>query len=192
MAAEVDDPKVVAHKITKKLGEKEFRTYKIIEGIVNHFGVDFTLALLKQTLEIENSGGMLTEAGERRTIGGVFLHLAKGQLPPEQRKVIFYHRLPKQQPATPQLSAENADNQPDERPPAVSAVSEPEPAEAGTAIPQEIVEKLSILRRSATRLREKLATLEAAGQQAGQTMRRRVLETTEQQIAELEERYIRN
>jgi hypothetical protein len=176
--------KVVARQIADALGEQEFRTYKIIEGIVQHCGVDFARALLEQTLEIESGGGMLTLEGDRRrTPGGVFFHLAKGQLSVEERRVIFYNRPPSQQPNTP-ISVENTVAQPNED--TVTPVETSEPVEENRAtLPPEIAEKLAVLERSAARLREKIATLEASGQQAGLKMTRQLLESTEQQIAEI-------
>lgn len=187
MAVEVEDPKKVARKIAKKLGEKEFRVRKIIEELVNYFGVDLARDLLKQTLEIEKSGGMLTPEGDRRrTPGGVFIFLAKQQLPQEARKTIIYYRRPKKQAETP-ISTKSAPIQTSENtPPAIEA---PKPLTATSTIPPEVAEKLTILHRSAERLREKIAALEASGQQAGLVITRRLLESAEQQIAEIERLY---
>jgi len=180
--------KVVAREIADALDEKEFRTYKVIEGIIKHTGVDIARALLEQTLEIEKSGGMLTLEGDhRRSPGGVFFHLAKGQLSAEQRQEVFHNRPPKKQLERP-IPDENAATQSNEG--TTTTVEAHEMVkEIKTTLPPEIVEKLAILQRGATLLRKKIATLEASGQQAGLVMTRRLLESAEQQIAEIEKRY---
>jgi len=180
--------KVVAREIADALGEKEFRTYKTIEGVIKHAGIDLARALLEQTLEIEKNGGMLTlERDRRRSPGGVFFHLAKGQLPLEQRREIFHNRPPRKQPEPP-IPTENATIKTNEG--TTTALTTPEiAAETKTTLPPEIVEKLAILERSAAIMRKKIATLEASGQPAGQTMTRRLLASTEQQIAEIKKRY---
>ena len=58
--------------------------------IVGLIGVQRAKELLEQTIQIESSGGMLTAKGtRRRTAGGVFLTLAKSNISPLEREIIF-------------------------------------------------------------------------------------------------------
>ncbi len=62
----------------------------LIENVVKVLGVARADALLEQVQAVEASGGMLTVAGDRRrTSGGVFLHLLKGQITPDEYEQIF-------------------------------------------------------------------------------------------------------
>jgi hypothetical protein len=57
---------------------------------VQHAGADFAREMLKETMELEAIGGMLTADGtRRRTPGGVYFYITKGKLSPELRQVIF-------------------------------------------------------------------------------------------------------
>jgi hypothetical protein len=61
-----------------------------ITGIVQVLGEEGALTLLKETLEIEKSGGMMLADGtRRRSPGGVYFQLARRKLPPEDKKNIF-------------------------------------------------------------------------------------------------------
>jgi hypothetical protein len=62
----------------------------LIENVVKVLGVARADALLAQVEEIEASGGMMTVAGDRRrTAGGVFLYLLKGQIRADEYELIF-------------------------------------------------------------------------------------------------------
>jgi len=81
--------KTLAQEIADILGEKQPLARKQIETIVGRFGDDGALQLLQETLAIEANGGMLTNNGtRRRTVGGVFFHLALQQTEPLQRTQI--------------------------------------------------------------------------------------------------------
>jgi hypothetical protein len=81
---------VVAKEIAKALGEKQRKPVGQIAEIVQFCGVGFTQAILKETLDIEASGGMKTINGERRrTPGGVFFYLARGKMEEDIRNQIF-------------------------------------------------------------------------------------------------------
>ena len=53
-------------------------------------GEERCVAILAEALSIENDGGMLTKAGDRRrTLGGVFLELCRQQTTATERRAIF-------------------------------------------------------------------------------------------------------
>jgi hypothetical protein len=59
---------------------------KQINVIVEKFGVDAAMAMLQETLDIEANGGMLVSEGtRRRTLGGIFFHLARERVEPSER-----------------------------------------------------------------------------------------------------------
>lgn len=99
--------KKAANKIIKKLGEKNGKAHGQIYRLVEHGGIDFVEELLRDTLEIEEQGGLMTLDGKRRrTIGGVFLHLAKQRVPEEYMQIIFHPPRKKQS----EDNANNSDN----------------------------------------------------------------------------------
>jgi hypothetical protein len=80
----------IVRQIATQLGEKAANTRHLIARIVEHLGIDRVQALLHQTLEIEAQGGlMLPDGSRRRTLGGVFFHLARQQMSPELRQTVF-------------------------------------------------------------------------------------------------------
>lgn len=77
-------------KIAKELGEAEETPLAQIAGVVRVLGESAALGLLKETLEIEKSGGMtLANSSGRRSPGGVFFQLARRALSPEDKRAIF-------------------------------------------------------------------------------------------------------
>lgn len=77
--------------ITETLGETDKKPVQQIKNIVKLCGVDFANNILKETLEVEANGGMtITNGDRRRTIGGVFFHLAREQMEEEYRQQIFF------------------------------------------------------------------------------------------------------
>lgn len=84
------------------LGETENpQAYYMIRRIIETLGKECVFGLLRRTLEVENAGGMQTLKGSRRrTIGGVFFHLAKAEYP-EELSFLFTHR--RKRPAPPIL-----------------------------------------------------------------------------------------
>jgi hypothetical protein len=88
--------KILAQEIADILGEKQVLARKQIETIVQRYGEDGARALLQETLDIEASGGMLTNNGtRRRTIGGVFFYLAIQRTQPMERYQIRQNFLKK-------------------------------------------------------------------------------------------------
>jgi hypothetical protein len=61
-----------------------------VKRVVAAIGVDPSLTLLQQTLELETNGGMLTRDGQRRrTPGGVFFQLARAVVPKDLHPQVF-------------------------------------------------------------------------------------------------------
>jgi hypothetical protein len=70
-----------ATTIAERLGETEAVPRHTITRVLKHLGVDRTLALLEEALDIEANGGMiLPDGSRRRTPGGVFFWLIKERL----------------------------------------------------------------------------------------------------------------
>ncbi|HVO71422.1 MAG TPA: hypothetical protein VMT24_15335, partial [Aggregatilineaceae bacterium] len=60
------------------------------EAIVRLCGVGFAQAVLKEALEIDASGGLMTSDGShRRTRGGVFYYLARYRMSPPVRRIVY-------------------------------------------------------------------------------------------------------
>src|ERR1700694_152526 len=75
-------PNMVATMIADRLGETVIGARAQIKRIVQVLGRSQALALLEETLRVEENGGiMVPDGSRRRTPGGVFFHLAytKGQ-----------------------------------------------------------------------------------------------------------------
>ncbi len=84
--------KQIANEIIAKLGEKEPKPVKQIHTIVEMCGPEFAQTLMQDTLKVEADGGMLISSGQRRrSIGGVFFHLARNRVSEELREEIFYN-----------------------------------------------------------------------------------------------------
>ena len=187
-------PKAVAHEIADLLGETYRGPRRKISQIVHLCGVDFAQDILRQTLEIEDSGGMLTNKGDRRrTPGGVFLRLAKEQMDAEIRDKVFppitwQERKRRRKEREQRIAAQKAGEQDPKRQPGTA-----NPAPAGRTVvdmPPEAEAQLQQFQSAAAVLRAKLAAMEATGQGAGVEMTRKVLEKIERQIAALREQYI--
>jgi hypothetical protein len=81
----------IAGEVAAQLDETARKPRKQIESIVAYCGVEFTLEVLQQALEIEAKGGMMISSGDRRrTPGGVFFFLARDRMPNQIRQEIFY------------------------------------------------------------------------------------------------------
>jgi hypothetical protein len=78
--------KTLAQEIAETLGEKGKLVLKQIDVIIEKFGVDSAVAMLRETLDIEANGGMMISEGtRRRTLGGIFFHLARERADPTER-----------------------------------------------------------------------------------------------------------
>lgn len=80
----------VFEAIAKELEETDETPLRQLEAIVMLCGTNFAEAILKETNEIEEAGGIMTSDGERRrTKGGVFFYLARFRMPQELRAVVY-------------------------------------------------------------------------------------------------------
>ncbi len=84
------DIEQVTQEIARHLNETLDGPVRQIRMVVTHMGVEFAREVLRETMAIESTGGMLTaDQSRRRTPGGVFFYLAKGKMPAEARAIIF-------------------------------------------------------------------------------------------------------
>lgn len=95
----------VAQEIADRLGETKPGPRKIVASIIEVRGVEFATDVLRETLEVEENGGLMTQKGDRRrTVGGVYFFIAKGRMTFEQRQAAFpgikdrYKKPPKKAP----------------------------------------------------------------------------------------------
>ena len=96
--------------IADRLGETEELPRQQIIKIVQALGRTQACAILEQTLEIQANGGMLTQnKKQKRTVGGIFFHLAYTTGIPKEGKVLkrLLPRKPAKanQPAQPAVPA---------------------------------------------------------------------------------------
>jgi hypothetical protein len=90
--------------IADTLGETESGPVEQIGRTLELLGPERVQKLVEETLKIEAEGGMLVEGGERRrTTGGVFFKLVKGNTTPEERRAIFPHLQKAEVPPPPTL-----------------------------------------------------------------------------------------
>lgn len=97
------DQRVFVEKVADMLGEHHPATKFQIQLIARTLGREQVMALLKETLALENAGGvMLPDGSRRRTIGGVFFDLVKKRygekLPREVNMYHTYIKLPIRKP----------------------------------------------------------------------------------------------
>lgn len=82
----MDDTAIVT-EIAQALSE---RNTAEVRSVVTALGADRARELVRQALEVEAQGGMMTANGKRRrTPGGIFFHLVRASITPEERKAIF-------------------------------------------------------------------------------------------------------
>ena len=87
---QTDDIKAYAKEVADKLGETNDYPRRQIELLIEHAGREFVAKKLEETEKVEAEGGMKTESGKRRrTKGGVFFYLAKGDMKWKVRNMIF-------------------------------------------------------------------------------------------------------
>lgn len=86
---------MTAQEIAKQLNEPNT---ELIEKIINTLGTERVSEYLQKTLTIEADGGMMTrDSARRRTPGGVFFYVVKGEISKAEQKEIF-PKLPGTQP----------------------------------------------------------------------------------------------
>lgn len=77
-------------EFSEALQENDMQPLGQIRRMVTFIGEDFVRKHLENTLKIEQEGGMMTVEGDRRrTMGGVFFYLVKGDMTLEQRAHVF-------------------------------------------------------------------------------------------------------
>lgn len=87
---EPDEIQQYAAEVAAELNETDDSPREQILKMVEVMGKDFVAKKLEETKKIQENGGMMTEKKDRkRTIGGVFFYVAKGDIKPEQRAAIF-------------------------------------------------------------------------------------------------------
>ena len=79
----------VADSIVEALGETEDKPIRKIHTMVLLCSSAFAQAILEETEEIEEAGGLARTDGERRTKGGVFFYLARYRLPHDIYSIIY-------------------------------------------------------------------------------------------------------
>lgn len=73
---------------------------ELVSQIITVIGEDRALEFLRQALEVEAGGGLVTKAGgRRRTTGGVFFYLVRGGLPAKERRQLWPQDYQKKKPA---------------------------------------------------------------------------------------------
>lgn len=76
-----------AEIIASALGEKNIIG---IQKVVEVIGETRALSYLAETVRVEEKGGLMTKKGKRRrTRGGVWFHLVRKGVSPDERKRIF-------------------------------------------------------------------------------------------------------
>ena len=80
----------LAKEFGEALGEKSGKPLQQIVLLIEKCGLDFVKRIMAETVATEAAGGLVTQDGKRRrTKGGVFFFLAKGQMDPQYRTDIF-------------------------------------------------------------------------------------------------------
>ncbi len=90
LAIPADEIERLARQFGEKLGEKSGKPIRQIALIIEKCGLAFVVKILAETDAIEKAGGLYTQDKKRRrTKGGVFFFLAKGQMEEALRAQIF-------------------------------------------------------------------------------------------------------
>jgi hypothetical protein len=77
---------VTARELAAVLHESQVQ---MIARVLRVLGEERVIAILADALTCEHEGGMLTKAGTRRSMGGIFLQLCREQATREERRKIF-------------------------------------------------------------------------------------------------------
>jgi hypothetical protein len=90
-----DEAWQMANHIARILGERHHTARASIARLVYLCGLPFAQELLERTLDIQRKGGLwLPRQRRKRTAGGVYLHLARQALTPEQQQKVFVRQNP--------------------------------------------------------------------------------------------------
>jgi PHAX RNA-binding domain len=118
----------VAHQVAEQLGETGASQRRQIHTIVWALGPVQTWALVREALEVDAGEGMMTPDGSRRrTVGGIFFHLAYSKGTPEPGKVLTRVPPPSTQQKRKSVSSVQpapANTTPEERKPLLPPVKE--------------------------------------------------------------------
>ncbi len=77
--------RALVQELADQLGEAERGPRALLARVVVTLGADRTRAFLTETLAVEASGGLpLPDGSRRRTLGGVFCHLVRRGVQPEE------------------------------------------------------------------------------------------------------------
>lgn len=100
----------IADSIADALGENETVPVRQINAIVMLCGTNFAEAILKETQEVEEAGGLIRHDGEeRRSAGGVFFYLARHRMPTPIRKIVYNRKGKMPQPETDDTQGESSE-----------------------------------------------------------------------------------
>lgn len=89
----------VMWEIAGQLGETEKQAISQIRRTIRILGEETARDVLRQTLEVEEQGGMLiTDGSRRRTPGGVYFHLLKQRIGQKEFFKIFAHSKTQRRP----------------------------------------------------------------------------------------------
>lgn len=80
---------VTPESLADALGETTLPPQLLLRRLHKLLGPERCHALLTEALAVEAAGGLLRKDGQRRTLGGVFFHLARGACTRPERAVIF-------------------------------------------------------------------------------------------------------
>ena len=173
------DLQQITDQIATALNETNPGARDQIHNMLQIMGVEFAQTVFQETIEVENSGGLMLPSGKRRrTPGGVFFFLAKQKLTPEQQEVIFPQPVkfpppqPSSQAAKPAIVSEPPASEP------VTGGSEPD-----TFLDIEITPEMSLVAANiAGQLKEtdpeRLATLTRIIQIGGMELARKAMAIT--------------
>lgn len=85
-----EDIQKEAKKIAEAIGETEEQPINQVAQVIEKCGLEFAQKVAEQTEKVEADGGLKTHDGKRRrTKGGVFFYIAKGQMDAKIRSEIF-------------------------------------------------------------------------------------------------------
>jgi hypothetical protein len=88
---DADEAFELTKEIAEQLGETEKLPMSQINRMARFAGRPFVETLLEETMQIEESGGMMTSDGDRRrTVGGIFFYLARRRLSYKMQRAIYY------------------------------------------------------------------------------------------------------
>lgn len=85
-----DEIQALAQQFGEALGEKHGQPVQQIILLIEKCGLQFVEKIMAETEATESAGGLLTQDSKRRrTKGGVFFYLAKGQMDPQYLTEVF-------------------------------------------------------------------------------------------------------